>query len=155
MVLKIVFQILLSNTSDFTQKIQQMKYLFEMYLKYKIHLATDVGIQVYNVFYKVQKSVFGSDGAACSHITSGNLVEVVVVVHSLSDYSSMFRYCQLLVVFEYLTCILNNKIHIFTRRRSCSFAEYCKHFVACLNGVYAFRYNSAKSELIWMKFGAL
>jgi len=56
--LKIVFQILLSNTSDFTQKIQQMKYLFEMYLKYKIHLATDVGIQVYNVFYKVQKSVY-------------------------------------------------------------------------------------------------
>jgi len=42
-----------------------------------------------------------------------------------------------------------------TRRRSSSFAEYCKHFVARLNDVHAFGYNSAGSERIWMKFGAL
>jgi len=44
---------------------------------------------------------------------------------------------------------------IFTRRRSSSFAEYCKHFVARLNDVHAFGYNSAGSEWIWMKFGEL
>ena len=43
----------------------------------------------------------------------------------------------------------------FTRRRSWSFAEYCKHFVARLNDVHAFGYNSAGSERIWMKFGEL
>ena len=44
---------------------------------------------------------------------------------------------------------------IFTRRRNYSFAEYWKHFVARLNGVHAFGYNSAGSEWISMKFGAL
>jgi len=44
---------------------------------------------------------------------------------------------------------------IFTRRRSCSFAEYCAHFMVCLIGVYAFGCNSAGSEPIWMKFGTL
>ena len=44
---------------------------------------------------------------------------------------------------------------IFTRRRSWSFVEYCKHFVARLNDVLAFGYNSAASERIWMKFGEL
>jgi len=39
--------------------------------------------------------------------------------------------------------------------RSYSFAEYWKHFMVHLNGVHAFRYNFAGSELIWMKFGAL
>jgi len=43
---------------------------------------------------------------------------------------------------------------VFTRRRSWSFAEYWKHFVARLNDVHAFGYNSTGSE-IWMKFGAL
>ena len=47
------------------------------------------------------------------------------------------------------TCVI-----IFTRRRSCSFAEYWK-YLARLNGVYAFGYNSAGSERIWMKFGGL
>jgi len=36
-----------------------------------------------------------------------------------------------------------------------SFAEYCKHFMARLNDVRAFSYNSAGSERIWMKFGEL
>jgi len=44
---------------------------------------------------------------------------------------------------------------VITRRRSSSFAEYCKHFVARLNDVHAFGYNSAGSEWIWMKFGEL
>jgi len=44
---------------------------------------------------------------------------------------------------------------IFTWRRSWSFAGYCKHFVARLNDVHAFGYNSAGSKLIWMKFGDL
>jgi len=44
---------------------------------------------------------------------------------------------------------------IVTRRISLSFAEYWKHFVARLNDVHAFGYNSAGSERIWMKFGAL
>ena len=42
-----------------------------------------------------------------------------------------------------------------TRRRSSSFAEYCKHVVARLNDVHAFGYNSAGSERVWMKFGEL
>ena len=40
-----------------------------------------------------------------------------------------------------------------TRRRSWRFAEYWKHFVARLNDVHAFGYNSARRERIWMKFG--
>jgi len=43
----------------------------------------------------------------------------------------------------------------YARRRSCSFAEYWKHFVARFNDVHASGYNSAGSERIWMKFGAL
>jgi len=46
-------------------------------------------------------------------------------------------------------------VWFITRRRSSSFAEYCKHFVARLNDVHAFGYNSAGSERIWMKYGAL
>ena len=34
-------------------------------------------------------------------------------------------------------------------------AEYCKHFIRCLNGVHAFGYNSTESEPIWMKYAAL
>jgi len=44
---------------------------------------------------------------------------------------------------------------VFTRRRNCSFAEYWKHFVARLNGVHAFGYNSAGRERTCMKFGRL
>ena len=44
------------------------------------------------------------------------------------------------------------QLFIVTRRRSSSFAEYCKHFVARLNDVHAFGCNSAGSERIWMKF---
>ena len=39
--------------------------------------------------------------------------------------------------------------------RSYSFAEYWIHFMARLDGVHAFGYNSAESEPIWMKFGTL
>jgi len=42
-----------------------------------------------------------------------------------------------------------------TRRSSCNFAEYWKYFVARFNDVHAFGYNSAGSERIWMKLGAL
>ena len=49
----------------------------------------------------------------------------------------------------------NERLLLFTRRRSRSFAEYCKHFVARLNDVHAFGYNSAGSERIRMKFGKL
>jgi len=44
---------------------------------------------------------------------------------------------------------------ITTRRRSCSFAEYWKHFMVRLNGVHAFGSNSFGSERLWLKFGAL
>jgi len=47
---------------------------------------------------------------------------------------------------------------LFTWQRSCSLAEYWKQFMARLNGVHAFGYNSARSEpiwSIWMKFGIL
>jgi len=44
---------------------------------------------------------------------------------------------------------------LITRRRSCSFAEYWKHFMARFNDVHASGYNSAGSERIWMKFGTL
>jgi len=46
-------------------------------------------------------------------------------------------------------------VEFITRRRSWSFAEYCKYFAARLNDVRAFGYNSAGSERIWMKFGKL
>ena len=46
-------------------------------------------------------------------------------------------------------------VQLITRRRSWSFAEYCKHFVTRLNDVHAFGYNSAGSERIWVKFGQL
>jgi len=49
----------------------------------------------------------------------------------------------------------NVNCYIITRQRSWSFAEYWKYFVARLNDVQAFGYNSARSERIWMKFGAL
>jgi len=44
-------------------------------------------------------------------------------------------------------------VPIITPRRS--FAEYWKHFVARFNNVHASGYNSAGSERISMKFGAL
>ena len=44
---------------------------------------------------------------------------------------------------------------MFTRRRSCSFAEYWKHFMARFNDVHVSGYYSAGSERIWMKFGTL
>jgi len=37
---------------------------------------------------------------------------------------------------------------LFTRRRSCSFAEYWKHFMASFNDLHA-----SGSERTWMKFG--
>ena len=49
----------------------------------------------------------------------------------------------------------SRRVGIITRRRSWSLAQYCKHFVARLNDVHAFGYNSAGSELIWMKCGEL
>jgi len=52
-------------------------------------------------------------------------------------------------------CCVSFVMFNFTQRRSCSFAEYWKHFRAHLNGVYVFGYNSARSQPIWMKFGAL
>ena len=45
--------------------------------------------------------------------------------------------------------------YIITRRRSYSFAEYWKHFMARFNDVHASCYNSAGSERTWMKFGTL
>jgi len=39
--------------------------------------------------------------------------------------------------------------------RSYSFAEYWIHFMAHFDGVHAFGYNSAVSEAIWMKIGAV
>jgi len=38
--------------------------------------------------------------------------------------------------------------------RSYNFAEYWIHFIARLNGIHSFGYNSAGSLPIWMKFGA-
>ena len=50
-------------------------------------------------------------------------------------------------------CGLYNLLYTITRQRS--FAEYWKHFVARLNDIHVFGYNSTGSERIWMKFGAL
>jgi len=44
---------------------------------------------------------------------------------------------------------------VYYSARSYSFAEYWKHFMAHLNGVHVFGYNSTGSEPIWIKFGAL
>jgi len=41
-----------------------------------------------------------------------------------------------------------------TRRRSCSFAEYWKHFMACFSDVHASGCNSAGSKWIWILSGA-
>jgi len=54
----------------------------------------------------------------------------------------------------YFTLVVSS-FFFFTRRRSCSFAEYWKHFMARFNDVHASGYNSVGSERIWMKFGAL
>ena len=48
-------------------------------------------------------------------------------------------------------CGLYNLLYTITRQRS--FAEYWKHFVARLNDIHVFGYNSTGSERIWMKFG--
>ena len=47
--------------------------------------------------------------------------------------------------------------HVFTNysAKKLKLPEYCKHFVARLNDVHAFGYNSAGSKRIWMKFGEL
>jgi len=47
------------------------------------------------------------------------------------------------------------KTAVFAWRRSCSFADYWKHFMARFNDVHASGYNSAENEQIWMTFGAL
>jgi len=44
---------------------------------------------------------------------------------------------------------------VFIRRLGLLFAEYWTHFTAHFDGVHAFDYNSAASELILMKSGAL
>ena len=59
--------------------------------------------------------------------------------------------------FIFMVALCNRADHIYfhpvvTRRRSSSFAEYCRHFVARLNDVHAFGYNSAVSERIRMNF---
>ena len=80
---------------------------------------------------------------------------------SLSFHLSQIIWLQFLVQhnLQHLTISINDYCYhvtvIITRRRSWSFAEYCKHFVARLNDVHAFGYNSAGSERIWMKFGVL
>jgi len=43
----------------------------------------------------------------------------------------------------------------FTRLEAMASAEYWIHFMVRFDGVHAFGYNSAGSEPIWMKFGAL
>ena len=59
-------------------------------------------------------------------------------------------------VFDWLAISLGIGTHSsYYSVRSYSFAEYWKHFMAHLNGVHTFRYSSAGSEPIWMKFGAL
>ena len=50
-------------------------------------------------------------------------------------------------------CIL--KQFVITRRRNYNFTEYWKHFMVHFNDVHVSGYNSAGSERIWMKFGAL
>ena len=66
-------------------------------------------------------------------------------------------FCLFLYFFNcFVRLLVSSRLYlIFTRRRSYSFAEYWKYFVARLNGVHAFHYNSAESEQIWMKFGTL
>jgi len=56
---------------------------------------------------------------------------------------------------QIICTLLQTDNQTITRRRSCSFAEYWKNFVARFNDVHAFGYNSAGSEWIWVKFGAL
>ena len=60
-------------------------------------------------------------------------------------------------IITYFSCVSSclSVFTIITRRRRYSFADYWKHFVARLNGVHAFGYNSTGSERIWMKFGIL
>ena len=51
-------------------------------------------------------------------------------------------------------CVADADI-IFIRLEAIASAQYWIHFVVRFNGVHAFGYNSAGSEPIWMKFGAL
>jgi len=49
-----------------------------------------------------------------------------------------------------------NLLNFFIRpKRSIASGELCKHSTGQKNGVHAFGYNSAESEPIWMKAGAL
>jgi len=93
-------------------------------------------------------------------------MKYVTVIVSLAQYGSgvlwwVWRASQPCLYGHVSVCLhayLRNhtsKLHLITRRRSWSFTEYCKHFVARLNDVHAFGYNSAGSERIWMKFGEL
>jgi len=69
-----------------------------------------------------------------------------------SVYEQLIRHLNL----HFMLCLRGSNLGscpFFTPWRS--FAEYWKHFVARFNDVHASGYNSAGSERIWMKFGAL
>ena len=72
------------------------------------------------------------------------------------DKSTLYEFSTVLCALLTVVSSVNLNLWILyfiTRRRSWSFAEYCKHFVVRLNDVHTFGYNSAGSEWIWMKFG--
>jgi len=57
--------------------------------------------------------------------------------------------------FALLSYHISSLYSFITRRRSYSFAEYCKHCLARLNGVHTFGCKSVGSEPSWIKFGQL
>jgi len=85
---------------------------------------------------------------------NGKCQRVLVLVLCLFNIFDSFLY-HIMHVWMVLLDIYHDKCCVFlvTRRRSYSFAEYWKHFVARFNEVRASGYNSAGSERIWMKFG--
>jgi len=92
-------------------------------------------------FHKQTASPFSSP----TKVTAKNMSsEIKYIVHIL--HFPFFRYNRSILgfIFDIISC-----------RRSCSFAEYWKHFMAHFNNVHASGYNSAGSKRIWMKFGAL
>jgi len=80
-------------------------------------------------------------------------------INNMLMCTSLLLYWSLHILWT-LACLGSFRIVLFNSWNYCSArsyasAEYWKHFRAHFDGVYSFGYNSAESEPIWMKSGAL
>jgi len=84
---------------------------------------------------------------------------LILLKWACSALTTICRYNQF--THAYCTLFITKNVKVFTvnytktKRIVHGMTEYWKHFSAHFDGVHAFSYNSARSEPIWMKFGAL